>query len=93
MVKLLNSNSIFAIMKKENILVICAHSDDQIIGPGGTLSKYIKEGKNVFTIICTYGEKANPWLKEHIAIKTRVREAETANKLIGGKEVIFLGLT
>lgn len=76
---------------KEVVLVVCAHSDDQILGPGATLAKYASEGKMVFTVICNYGETAMPWLKKGIAIRTRIREAEKADRIIGGKGVQFLG--
>jgi len=79
-------------MAKENIIVFCAHSDDQIIGPGATLAKYAKEGKNIYTYIISYGEKALAWIKEDIAIKTRIKEAERADKIIKGKKVEFLGV-
>jgi len=78
--------------KKENILVFCSHSDDQILGPGGTLAKYSKQGQNIYTIILSYGEASLAWLKPEIAIKTRVKEAEKADKIIGGKGIYFLGL-
>lgn len=39
----------------ERILVIVAHSDDQMLGPGGTLVKYAKEGKEIHTVIFSYG--------------------------------------
>ena len=79
-------------MPRQNILVFCSHSDDQILGPGATLAKYAKEGKNIYTVIFSYGEASLPWLKPEIAIKTRVNEAKKADKIIGGKGVIFLGL-
>lgn len=78
--------------KKENILVICAHSDDQILGPGATIAKYSKEGKNIHTIIMSYGINALPWLKENVAKRTRIREAKCADKIIGGKSVEFFNL-
>jgi len=79
-------------MPSQNILVFCAHSDDQILGPGGTLAKYAKQGKSIYTIIFSYGEKSLAWLKPEIAIQTRVKEAKKADKIIGGKGVYFLGL-
>lgn len=78
--------------KQETIFCICAHSDDQIFGPGGTLAKYAKEGKKVFTIILSYGEFSHPHFKEDVIIRTRVKEAKDADKVIGGSGVIFLGL-
>lgn len=78
--------------KKQNILVFCAHSDDQILGPGATLAKYAEQGKNIYTIIFSYGETGLLWLKPEIAIKTRINEAKKADKIIGGKGVILFGL-
>jgi LmbE family N-acetylglucosaminyl deacetylase len=78
--------------KRETVLCICAHSDDQVFGPGGTLAKYAKEGKKVFTIILSYGEASHPHFKEDIIIRTRVEEAKDADKVLGGSGVIFYGL-
>ena len=79
-------------MGKSNILVICAHSDDQIFGPGGTLAKYAKEGMNIKTVIFSYGEGSHPHFKKKIITHTRAKEAEKADEILGGKGVIFLGL-
>lgn len=79
-------------MPKESILVICAHSDDQIFGPGGTLAKYAKEGKDVHTIVLSYGEKSHPHFQRKVTVEARVEEAKKADEVIGGKGVIFIGL-
>lgn len=79
-------------MKKQKILVFCAHSDDQIFGPGATLIKYAKKGHEISTYIFSYGESALAWLKEDEAIKIRVKEARQVDKFIGGKGVSFYGL-
>lgn len=77
---------------KGNILVFCAHSDDQIIGAGGTLAKYARNGYNIYTFIFSYGETSHPHVKKiHIA-KIRVNEAKEADKIIGGDGVFFFGL-
>lgn len=78
--------------QQKNVLCVCAHSDDQIFGPGGTLAKYAKDGYKVFTIILSYGEMSHFYFKKEIIIKTRVDEAKAADKVIGGSGVIFLGL-
>jgi LmbE family N-acetylglucosaminyl deacetylase len=75
----------------KTILVICAHSDDQIFGAGGTMAKYAKEGKKVKTIIFSRGEASHPHMKPEVIGETRVKEAEAADKIIGGNGVIFLG--
>lgn len=77
---------------KGNILVVCAHSDDQILGPGGTMAKYAREGYNVHTIICSYGEASHPHMKLSYIAKTRVLESKAADEIIGGKGVMFLAL-
>lgn len=79
-------------MTEKCVYIICAHSDDQILGPGGTAAKYSKEGINVYTIIMSYGEFSHPWMQEKITTKARVKEAQNADKVIGGKGVMFLGL-
>jgi N-acetylglucosamine malate deacetylase 1 len=81
-------------MKKESVIVFCAHSDDHILGAGGTMAKYAKQGKEVKTVIFSYGELASPiLLKDKHSIERRVKEAQRADKIIGGSGVIFFGLS
>jgi len=75
-----------------SVLIICAHSDDQIFGPGGTVAKYAKEGKKVHTIIFSYGEQSLPLTKKEYIIRARVKEAQDVDKYLGGYGVTFLGL-
>ena len=63
-------------MKKDNILCIVAHSDDQVISMGSTIIQYASEGKNIISLILLYGERSGPWLKESYLIKTRVKESK-----------------
>ncbi len=86
------SESESEIKEKDAILVICAHSDDQILGCGGTMAKFAKKGIPVYTIIMSYGEKSHPHIQEEFIIKKRVKEAQVANDIIQGKKVFFLGL-
>lgn len=76
----------------KTIMVFCAHSDDQIFGPGGTMAKYASQGMQIINVIFSYGEFSHPWLKRRITAETRENEAKEADKLIGGKEVSFLGI-
>src|SRR3989344_6395589 len=77
---------------RESILVLCAHSDDQILGLGGTLAKYSNEGKKITIIIFSYGEKSHPWLKKKVTVRMRVKESQEAGKVIGAEKTIFMGL-
>ena len=79
-------------MSSSSILVIVAHSDDQIFGPGGTLAKYAAEGKDIHTIIFSYGEMSHPHLKKEVIASLRIKEARQADKLLGGKGVTFFGI-
>jgi len=78
--------------KKETILLICAHNDDQIIGAGGTIAKYAQQGKTVKTVIFSFGEKSHPHLKPEVITKMRVKESQESDRIIGGKGITYLGL-
>lgn len=75
--------------KKETIFIICAHSDDHVLGAGGTIKKYSQQGKKVINIILSKGEKSHPWLKEKITQKIRTKEAKEADKILGSKTLFF----
>src|SRR3989344_5518816 len=75
----------------KTVMVFCSHLDDEIIGPGGTLAKYKKEGKDVIVVIFSYGEKSHPHLKEEVVSSTRQKEAEDIDRFFE-RESIFFGL-
>ena len=68
--------------KKETIIVFGAHSDDFVIGAGGTIAKYTQEGKRVLSIVFSYGEKSHVWLKQAVIKKVRAKEAMAAGKIL-----------
>ena len=72
--------------------MFCAHNDDQIIGVGGTLAKYAKEGKNVYTYIFSYGESSHPHFNRKTIVETRVKESQKCDEIMGGSGVIYFGL-
>ncbi len=75
--------------KKETIIVMSAHSDDFVIGAGGTISEYVKQGKKVISIVFSYGEKSHPWLKEKVVQKFRIQETKDAAKALGCETVLY----
>ena len=74
------------------ILCIVAHPDDEIVGMGGTILKYLEKGKKVVTIIFSYGQKSHPHLKEDIITKARMVETQELDEKLN-RQSIFLGLT
>ncbi len=76
----------------ERYLVFCAHADDEIVGMGGALSRYAKEGKDIVTVIFSFGERSQPHLKERHIVKKRVLESQKVDYLVG-KKSLFLGLS
>ncbi|MFP5115658.1 PIG-L deacetylase family protein [Bacillaceae bacterium C204] len=66
----------------ENVLVIAAHPDDEILGSGGTIKKLVNHGYRVITVIAAKGRK-----KEEHHIQQFMLEA---NRQLGVDEVLFL---
>ncbi len=66
----------------ENVLVIAAHPDDELLGSGGTLKKLINNGYKVITVIVAKGRKEEEHQMDQIVLN--------ANKQLGIDEVIFL---
>lgn len=64
------------------ILVFAPHNDDEILGVGGTIRKYIKESHDVYVCEITSGAR-----KELLQ-----SEARSAHNLLGIKESIFLNI-
>lgn len=74
------------------VLVFAPHSDDEVIGAGGTIAKYVKEGKKVVLVIFSYGEQSDPIKKNELVINERKKEAEDVKELLGISKIIFLGV-
>jgi len=87
-------------MKK--ILVIAAHPDDEILGCGATISKYIKNGDEVYVCIVCEGSSGRFKDKYYLTseekiegiinkdINIREESAKKASKSLGVKEIYFL---
>jgi len=76
----------------KNILVFCAHPDDEVFGVGGTIARYVKEGFKVSTTVFSYGEQSHPWIKKRFVVETRVKESQEASKVLGSERPMFLAL-
>jgi len=74
-------------MEEKRLLVIAPHPDDEILGVGGMMAKYQKEGFNV-TVLTVAGHRP-PLYPEEVYQQT-VKEAKAAHRIIGVRESIFL---
>lgn len=76
--------------KAERVLVVCAHPDDEAFGVGGTIAKYVQEGKEVYVVVFSFGEKSHVWLQEEHTVRMRKKEHDEAKKVLGYKGSYFL---
>lgn len=81
--------------KPKTILAVLAHPDDETFGLGGTLALYARRGVDVYYVCATRGE-AGAADEEHLngfkdAAEMRTTELMRAAKILGIKEVFFLG--
>jgi LmbE family N-acetylglucosaminyl deacetylase len=74
-------------------LVIIPHPDDAEFGIAGTAVKWIREGKEVVYAVCTNGSKgtSDPQMTPEKLAEIRKEEQLAAAKLLGIREVVFLG--
>ncbi len=75
--------------KKETIIVFSAHSDDFVIGAGGTIANYTQQGQNVAVVVFSYGESSHPWLKQEVVKKMRAEETLQASQLLHCQVTFF----
>ncbi|MAZ07755.1 MAG: GlcNAc-PI de-N-acetylase [Rickettsiales bacterium] len=79
-------------MKKKNkILVIAAHPDDEVLGCGGTIAKMSKNGDKVYVMIISDGESSRKANKTTLNKKITLRKnaCEASCKLLGTKKPEF----
>jgi len=73
----------------KNLLLIAPHPDDEILGAGGTVAKYVANNYDV-TILTVAGHRP-PLYAEEVYQKT-LAEAKLAHSLIGVANSIFLDI-
>lgn len=70
-----------------NILVIAPHPDDEVLGCGGAIVKYVSEGHDVYVAVVTKG--CEPLFPESQVQQVR-NECMEADRLLGVKQTIFM---
>ncbi len=74
------------------ILVAACHPDDEVLGCGGTIAKFMNGEGSVRSVIFSYGENSNIWEDEKELMIKRIEESKKAAEILGLKNVIFLGV-
>jgi len=69
------------------VLVVAPHADDEVLGVGGTIAKYIDEGHEVYVCVMTIGHPS--MFSQEVLNKLRI-EAIDAHKFLGIKDTLFL---
>jgi len=74
------------------VLVVAAHPDDPEFGCGGTSALWASQGKEVYYVVCTSGDKgsSDPEMTSQKLVKLREAEQRAAAEAIGVKKVFFL---
>ena len=74
-------------------MVVVAHADDAEFGCSGTVARWCKEGMEVVYVIVTDGSKGieDRGISSESLVKMRQQEQRDAGKILGLKEVVFLG--
>jgi LmbE family N-acetylglucosaminyl deacetylase len=77
----------------QRVLVVFAHPDDAEFGSAGTSARLARDGKDVFYAVVTDGSKgsSDPEATPEGLVTTRQREQCEAARIIGVKDVAFLG--
>ncbi len=79
--------------KRQKILIIAAHPDDEVLGCGGTIAKYAKRGDRIYCLFLGKGKASRFEGRKLGTIKTEQlileKEVGKAAKILGISEVIF----
>lgn len=74
----------------KNILIVAPHPDDEILGCGGIISKYLKAGINVYIAVMTNANVGAPESYSSEDVASVRAEALNAHSFLGVTETFFL---
>lgn len=79
--------------KIERVLVVTAHPDDAEFGAAGTIAKLVREGRQVFYVVVTNGNKGSSDRSMSPEQLAEIRQVEQRNaaRTLGVEHVEFLG--
>ena len=78
-------------MKKNKILIIAAHPDDEVLGCGGTVARFVQNGYDAYTLILGEGITARDEQRNRSRRAKEIRELKAeipkANRIMGVKKI------
>ena len=74
---------------RKKILILSPHADDEVLGCGGTISKYSKKGHDIYVLVLTNANKGAPEIYSTKQISLIRKESKLANNFIGTKKLSF----
>lgn len=79
---------------KKRVLVIAAHPDDEVLGMGGTIAKYAKNGADVAVLIVTDGSTSQYRNEPHLQEILQAKREETSKcaDVLGVRHIFYGGL-
>jgi N-acetylglucosamine malate deacetylase 1 len=82
--------SLISCNTNKKILVVAAHPDDEVLGCGGTIARYVREGHDVYVVFMTDGVSSRKQTNIQNKIKNRKKSAILASQILGIKLVEIL---
>ena len=76
----------------KKVLILSPHADDEILGCGGTIARYSKNGYDINVLILTNANYGAPEIFSKNEISKIRNESKLANKFIGTKKLFFENL-
>lgn len=76
---------------KNNVLVVAAHTDDEVLGCGGSIARHVAMGDQVYAAFMTDGVSSRCSAGQE-EVEQRIRAADQAHEILGFIGVRCLGL-
>jgi LmbE family N-acetylglucosaminyl deacetylase len=80
-------------ISKQNVLVIAAHPDDEVLGCGGTIAKHVKNGDDVTVVILAEGITSRDSVRDKDKRAKKLSHlasvAIKANNILGVKKILM----
>ena len=75
----------------DTVLIVCAHTDDEVLGCGGTIARHVAEGDAVYAVFMSDGVSSRAQSDEKDSAQ-RHAAAERARAILGIRENYYLDL-